>query len=130
MSKRRGFTLLEMATALFVIMVGLFGAIHLYQVGLAKARALDETQSALGAIQNEIETLRALPFDRIETGDAFRSASPELERLMNARPTVKVRDYPGSEGRLKEVTVGVRWSGEHGRTIDKSVTTLIADKGF
>ena len=128
---RAGLTLIELIAALFVLTVGMFGVIQMYHFGLDKMRALNEYAIAMRAIQNEVETLRSVPFSQLDNTDSgqFRSETPELAMLVNATPTVSITDYDGGRKRLKQVTVSLRWTGEHGRTIEKKVTTLIADKG-
>ena len=129
---RSGFSLLELTTALFVLTLGLFGAVQMFQLGLAKMRVVNEAGIAVRAVQNEIETLRSLPFS--ELGDVqsgpFISETPETANLVNASTSVSIRDYGEPETALKEVTVRIVWAGEHGRTIKKVQTTLIADKGI
>jgi len=126
----RGFALLELIAALFILTMGMFGVVQMYLFGLDKMRAMNETAVAMRAIQNEVETVRAMPFDELRNVEAgpFRSETPETAELVNAVPAVTIRDYDGGARRLKEVTVSIRWTGEHGRTITKRVTTLIADK--
>jgi len=128
---RAGTTLIELVAALFVITIGLFGVIEMYHFGINKMQALNEYKIALRAVQNEIETLRALPFSELRNTDDgdFRSETPEVATLVNAMPAVTITDYAGTESRLKHVAVSLKWTGEHGRTIEKKVTTLIADKG-
>jgi hypothetical protein len=92
--------------------------------------AMNENAIAMRALQNEIETLRSLPFDELTEVRAapFRSVTPEVSKLVNARAVVTVR--PDREyARLRRVTASIAWSGEYGRTIRKGLTTLIADKG-
>jgi len=124
-----GFSLMELTAALFVLSVGLLGAIQMYHVGVDKTRVLGEKAIAAAAIQNELETLRAAPFSALTNTEegTFRSETPGLARLVNATGRVMIadEDCPG----LKRVTVSIRWTGEHGRTIEQSVTTLIADDG-
>lgn len=126
---RRGFALVELTTALFVITVGVFGVIHMYLLSIEETKTLNEYRIAQTAIENEIETLRSLPFDVLAPVDAgaFVTGAPELERLLNATATVHIADAEGVEG-LREVAVEVRWTGPHGRTITKRITTLIARK--
>ena len=128
---RAGTTLIELVAALFVITIGLFGVIEMYHFGIDKMHALNEYKIAMRAVQNEIETLRALPFSELRNTDDgdFRSETPEVATLVNATPEVIITDYTGTENRLKHVEVSLKWTGEHGRTIEKRVTTLIADKG-
>ena len=125
-----GVTLIELTAALFVLMVGMFGVIQMYHFGLGKMHALNESAVAMRAIQNEVETLRSLPFSQLRNTDSghFASETPALSKLMNATRSVRINDFPqGPEG-LKEVTVSIKWTGENGRTIEKNVTTLIGDR--
>ncbi len=129
--RRDGFALIELITALFILTIGMFGVIQMYHFGLAKMQAMNESAVAIRAVRNEVETLRAIPFDKLQNVEAapFRSETPAMAELVNVVPAVAIKDYDGRAKRLKEVTVAITWTGEHGRTIKKSVTTLVADKG-
>jgi hypothetical protein len=122
--------MLELTLALFILTVGVFGMIQMFHFGIAKMRTVNEANLAMRAIQNEMETLRALPFSELQdvAGGPFVSDSGEADKLMNAEPLVTIRDHGDPALRLKEVTVRVAWTGEHGRRIEKRVSTLIADK--
>ncbi len=123
--------MLELTLALFILTVGVFGTIQMFHFGIAKMYAVNEANLAMRAIQNEMETLRSLPFSElgnVEDGP-FVSDSGEAAKLMNAEPRVAIRDHGDPALRLKEVTVRMAWTGEHGRRIEKHVSTLIADKG-
>ncbi len=128
--RQAGFMLMELTVAFSILMVGLFGVIVMYNFGTAKLEALRESSIALGAIENELETLRARPYAALENvaQGAFVSETPQLATLVNARPSVTISDYGDSALRLKEVTVRVVWTGEHGRRIEKSMVTLIGDR--
>mgnify|MGYP001496035593 CR=1 FL=1 len=127
---RAGFSLFELTCALFVITTGIFGVIQLYTLGLDKTKAANEYAIARTAIDNEIETLRALPFDELKNGrtESFRSRTPALEKLVNAKGIVVITDRTGDTRGLKQVEVILRWKGEYGRLIEKSMTTLISKK--
>lgn len=127
---RSGFSLIELTCALFVITTGIFGVIQLYTLGLDKTKAANEYAIARTAIDNELETLRALPFEELKSGTAksFRSRTPALEKLVNAKGIVVITDRTGDTRGLKQVEVILRWKGEYGRLIEKSMTTLIARK--
>jgi len=129
--RRGGFALIELIAALFVLTIGMFGVIQMYHFGLAKMQAMNESAIAIRAVRNEVETLRAVPFDDLQNVEAapFRSETPGMDELVNVVSDVAIKDYDGGAGRLKEVTVAVKWTGEHGRRIEKRVTTLIVDKG-
>ncbi|MBX7255186.1 MAG: prepilin-type N-terminal cleavage/methylation domain-containing protein [Candidatus Hydrogenedentes bacterium] len=123
-----GFTLLELMCAIFVLTIGVFGVIQMFCFGLDKVRALSDTNVAMRAIQNEVETLRAAPFSELVAGaSGFRSLTPEIDRFVKVKPEVRIEDAAFA---LKKVTVSLMWSGDNGRQITKSVTTLIADKGI
>ena len=128
---QRGFTLLELVTALFVLTVGLLGVITMYHFGIGKLRYLNENAVALRAVQNEIEALRAKSFEAVEpvAGGSFISETPEARRLTGARASVTIADYPDAEGELKEITARLTWRGDQGRQITKTATTLIANTG-
>jgi len=113
-----------------VLTVGMFGVIQMYHFGLDKMHALNETTVAFQALQNEIETLRSAPFSELRNTDKgrFVSKTPALSRLANVKSTVTITDYSDSPRRLKRITARITWTGENGRTIQKTVTTLIADK--
>lgn len=122
-------TLLELTTAIFVLIVGVFGVLQMFHYGLDTAQAINEANVALRTLENEIETLRSLPFVQLEDMDdgAFRSFTPEAARLVNARTTTTIVAEPDVPG-LKRVIVRIGWTGEHGRAIRKELTTLIAAK--
>lgn len=123
----RGFTLLELTCALFVISVAGFGAIQMYSIGMDKILAMREGDVALAVLRSELELLRAQPFDALAARTDFQAANPALETLYHAEAAITVgdSDTPG----LKTVTVSLRWQSRSGRWIARSLTTLIADKG-
>ena len=123
-----GYALLELTTALVIMAVGLFGVFQMFYFGIDKGHAVQEHRIALRAIENEMETLRALPFGELNAAveRSFVSETPELESLVGAAASVSIADLPEWDGRLKEVRVRVVWVGENGRVIAKQVTTLIA----
>lgn len=125
-----GFALMEATAALFVAAVGLFGVIQMFQYGVGTLHTIQEHTIASRTLQNEVESLRGLPFDRLEPGTQldFISATPETARLLNAKAWVEIHDREEALGQLLQVTVTLRWTGEHGRRIKRSVTTLIARK--
>jgi len=126
--RRHGSAHLEMLCALFVLTVGALGAIQMHVRGMDGIKAVNEYGIALRALNNELETLRALPFSALENGShSFRSRTPELERLVRPKGVCVIKDCAGVPD-LKEVQVSLRWTGEHGRLIEKQLTTLIAKK--
>jgi len=129
-SHAAGVSLLEILAALFVFSIGLLGSLKMYDVMLDKVRAMRENDIAVCALQNEMETLRAMPFEALaeRTGAPFVSHTPDIEQLVQVLPTVDVRPYGQPALALKEVHISVRWRGDNGRVIEKTLSTLIGKK--
>ena len=124
-----GYSTMEMTATLFVLTVGLFGALQLFSFGLDRMRALDESSVAMQAVQNEIEVLRAAPFASLTDGEhAFVSEAPELSRLENADTRVVIAPVAGVSAALKEVTATIVWISENGRRSERTLTTLLTEK--
>lgn len=123
----KGFALLELIFALFIVTAGMFGVIQMYLLGLDKTKALSEYTLAMEAVQNEMETLRAMPpgsLVPVSKGE-FMTRPRALDDLMNAQGTVSIEKVKGTPG-LKEISVRLVWTGEKGRRIEKGLTTLVA----
>ncbi|MCC6793515.1 MAG: hypothetical protein IT366_00235 [Candidatus Hydrogenedentes bacterium] len=125
---REGFSLIEITTALFVLIVGLFGVFQLFHFGIGKMRVIDESSIAQQAVQNELEVLRALPFTQLQDGERdFVTQDPALQSLVQATGAINVTSAENSG--LKRVDIALRWVTQNGRVAERSVTTLIGDKG-
>ena len=121
-----GISLIEITCALFIVTVAGFGALQLYNVGFDKILEMQEIDLALEVVRNEMELIHAQPFATMESHDTLTGNPPVLESLHKATGSVHVSDAgPG----LKEVTVILRWQSRHGRMMDRSLTTYIADRG-
>lgn len=124
-NQNRGFTLLELTCALFIITVAGFGTIQLYNVGVNKILVMQELDVASELLRNEMETLRAAPFDTVTSGNTLTNPSAAFTALHRPEATIKVADLtPG----LKEVSVSLKWQSRHGRWIERALTTRIARK--
>lgn len=126
--REAGFTLLELTCAAFVLTFGVMAVLQLHLTAMQKARVVQENAVADEALQNEIETLRAQPFDSLANGESlpFQSVTPALERLPKAAASVSIADADSSVPGLKRVYAQVRWTGENGRLIERRAETLIA----
>lgn len=125
-----GFSLIELTAALFVLGVGLLGTLQMYNVLAGKLLHVQESEIAARALNAEIETLRALPFGQLtdrENG-TFISQPHGTDNLVNLTTRITIRPHSDSRLNLKQVTATILWTGEHGRKIEKSLTTLIAQK--
>lgn len=122
----RGFSLLELTCAIFVVTVAGFGSIQLYSVGMDKIIMMREYDVATSELRNEVERLRSLPFDAVSDGMAVSPPSAALATL--SEPLLTVAATERSPG-LKAVDVSLTWNSRGGRTIMRKLTTLIADHG-
>lgn len=127
-NRARGMALLESVTALFVAVVGLTGTLQMFQFSVDKIRTVEQYAIAGRVLQNELETLRAQPYDSLVESERreFLSASPELEALPVAEAYCVVRPGSSMPARIREVTVVVAWSTEHGRRAERRLTTFVA----
>ncbi|HOD51883.1 MAG TPA: hypothetical protein PLM14_06420 [Candidatus Hydrogenedentes bacterium] len=128
--RRQGAVLVEIVTALFIVTFGIFSVLTMYHVGMANTRAIRDHDLVMNALQNELEGLRAMPFGNLPqdwNGD-FRTTNPNLPDFVNLRPHLRLKTAVEGRADVLEATVSIRWSGEHGRSIEKSLTTLIAEK--
>lgn len=123
--RNAGFSLLEFTCALFVIMVAGFGSIQLYSIGMSKIVMMREYDAATATLRNEIERLRAVPFDSLNDAMAASSSTDDLETLH--QPILSVKTSERAPG-LREVVVELTWKSRGGRSITRELTTLIADK--
>ena len=125
-----GFSLIELTAALFVLAVGLFGTLQMYNVIAEKLLHVQECEIAARALNAEIETLRALPFSQLTDREnaPFVSQPFGTDNLVNLTTRLTIQPHPDRRLKLKRVTATILWTGEHGRKIEKSLTTLIGDK--
>lgn len=128
---RRGAALLEVSCALFIVTVGLFGVLQMYTSALNHTRYLLESDLAQNILENEVETLHGAGFDALNVGttSAFHTESEALRRLHDAHTRVTVAPTAGAERFAKTITLTVTWTGRTGRTITRSISTIVADRG-
>jgi len=117
-----------MSVALGVIVVTIFGVLTLYDRGMDRGRELNARSIAIRAVENEIETLRAMPFADLSprTDAPFVSETPAVALLVDPEPRLTIA--PAGRDGLVEVTAALRYRAG-GRATEKAVTTLIARKG-
>ncbi len=128
--KQAGFTLLETTTTFFVLCFGVLAVLQMHLSAMDKARTVQEYAVADEVLFNEVEFLRAQPFDMLSNGDSLplRSLTPMLESLPGAQGVVRIEDAGSGTLGLKRLVARVQWNGENGRRIERSVETLLARK--
>jgi hypothetical protein len=127
-SRPKGFTLVEAAAALFILMTGVLTSVQLYHFGLNQVRAINERAAAREVVQNELEWWSAQPFGALNEGGptGFAISDAENAGLAEPRAEVFVRAMPGRETVLKEVEVVLRWLNERGRQQEYRQRLLVA----
>lgn len=124
-----GLTLIETTTAFAIAIMGVFGAMQLHLRAMDTVRTLHQDNLAQQALMNELETLKATPFDQLTptTARKFSSDTAFIEplHLHETQTTIRAADTPG----LVQVTATIIWRGEKGRRIERSLTTLLTNHG-
>jgi len=122
--------MIELIVALFVVTFGVFAVLNMYHFGMDKSRALRENTLVMNELQNEIDTLRAMPFNELPVNwDAgFLATAPQQDRLAGLEPSLVIRPFAQEKKDLLEISASIKWRGDNGRVIKKTLTTLIANK--
>jgi Tfp pilus assembly protein PilV len=124
----RGTSLIELTCAVFLLTLGIFGALTLHLRAMDGTRGLQQQAVALDAVRNEIETLRAADFASLSPGveQPFRTADSLTSRLFDGRGTVAISATPVPD--LVEVSAEVLWKADTGRRARVTLSTRIARK--
>ncbi len=128
-SARRGsdaaFLLMDALLALTLITGILFASVVLFGKQVRAVRNTHERLAAMLIAESEIERLRTLPYERIETGAArpLSLALPSAARLKECSATLMVTELsPG----LKRAEVRVQWSSPKGRPLGATMASEFA----
>lgn len=123
----KGFTLIEALLASFVMAIGLFAvgtAIYSQFFSLNQNR---EKAIATLAAQEEIESIRGMPFSTI-VGLPSSFTADGFAYLNNPTGTLTVSNSYG--GKIKKISVTVTWNSLTGQTLQKSLVTLVTENGI
>jgi Tfp pilus assembly protein PilV len=141
--RRRAFTLVEVAVAVFLLAMAvlMFGA--LYPTASRASRMSGNHSQAISEVQHKVDQLRAIGYGRLNYTemraagiiDAEPGASPYrfdgVDELVNLLPnptgTITVT-YPATD--LAQVVVSLSWSGSPSKAMEgnHAVTILIANQ--
>lgn len=118
-----GFSLMELLCALAIVSTAGFGSLQMYNVGLEKIATAREAEIALAVLRNEMESLRAVPYEALVDRDQPMGSVPLPAELPGAEVTVRTEEaMPG----LKTVTVTLRWQHRKGRWMSRALSTRMA----
>ena len=146
--KTKGFSLVELLAAVFILGVGLTSVSTLFVAGLISSRKAQRISGAVNATQQQMERLRSAGFSGCAADpDIFKSEDGysilEQHADLTGRIGFGVPDLPNGQGvidielydsgagvypNLKDVTVTVTWSGGGPTSGTTVLQTLIANR--
>jgi prepilin-type N-terminal cleavage/methylation domain-containing protein len=119
----RGFTLIEVAVAIFVIGIMIVASAALLH-GVPVSRVTHSQSIALAIAESQIETLRAAGYAALPASGSFTDSALSSLASSTASTTVTVYD-----SKTKRVDVGVSWLETDATRRYVTLTTLIAQVG-
>lgn len=125
--KKSGVVMMDLITAMAVVFIGLCGVFTLLCRELRDIKDLYYRDIALMTAESAVETLRSLSLSELkECNNGPLPGDPMmLDNLKEGKGSLHIRNYPGSDGRIKEVTVNIGWEPTRGGRREIGVTTLI-----
>ena len=124
---KKGFTLIEITLTILIIVIVSIGIVSIFSHGFTVSTETREISIATQAAQEEIECIRDMAFGSI-TSSSFTTSG--FTHLTNPVGTVTVDTYIAGENDIKKVTVTVNWTSAGGRSLTKSLVTLITREGI
>ncbi|MCL0085461.1 prepilin-type N-terminal cleavage/methylation domain-containing protein [Thermodesulfovibrionales bacterium] len=129
-SDNKGFTLIEMLIAMFVLTVGLLAVAGLLVTTIQANASARWTTAAITFATEEVEELKAGPFPVLQQDFAYTVPRnclnfPALKRQWRVRKAKDANNnvIPG----LRQIEVKVTWN-ERGRERNVTISTLVAEQ--
>jgi hypothetical protein len=120
-----GYSLIELIVTISIIMIGLGSLYGVMRRGLDQMKLVGGRDYAVAAAASELEFVKAIPKEELPDNYTGRFKSKvDLSPLNGGRGYLRIREFKGSEGRLKRVTATVSWNAA-GRQRKLSVSTLV-----
>lgn len=127
-SNRNGFTLIEAMVAALIVALGLFAVgLAIYAEFPFINQNREKTIATLAA-QEEIESIRGMPYDSILALSSSFTASGFVY-LENPAGAVTVDNIYG-ENDIRRVSVTVSWDSSTGSRLQKSLVTMVTRNGI
>ncbi len=119
--------MMDLIIALSIVFIGLYGIFALLSRELGDIKNLYYTDIALMSAEAEVDILRSLDFSELKvcTKGPLIGNPGMLGSLDEGRGTLDIESYPGSEEKIKKVTVNIRWRPGRGGRKQIELTTLI-----
>lgn len=129
-ARARGFAVLELVTALFVISVGLFGIMDMYLRVMDGTRVTQQYAAATTVLRNSLETVRARGDAALVPGSyPLPVEDLMMDRFSEAQGTLVVTPSATGIASLREVEARLQWRAHSGRLIEKRLVTLMRVRG-
>lgn len=123
MNKKRGFSLIEMVVALFILSITVtFATVVIGTIKIMRDSAYES--SAFRIASSKLDELRAGGYDALPPNGVF--TDPELANLPQGFASTSVSDL---NAKTKQAAAGVSWLGADGVTRYVTLTTLITQIG-
>ena len=123
----KGFTLIEVLIAIFIIGISLMGLAIGFSSGLVWIEEVKETSRANRVVQEKMEEIRG-------TDPADIQSEPEKQiegkGLNDVTYDINVAPVPGISNGISMVTVVVRWISHSGREQSLSLATYVTKEGI
>lgn len=136
LSNKKGFTLIEVLSASVIMAIGLLAVITaIYSQTTFLNENREQTIASLTA-QGEIENIRGMKFSDILALTSFdKDDAPGLAYLHYGsgfgKGDIKVDDAGfTSDSHIKRVSVTVTWNSINGKTLQKTMATLVTENGI
>ncbi|HUR60528.1 MAG TPA: hypothetical protein VM029_22600 [Opitutaceae bacterium] len=132
---RRGFTIIEVAMATFVMAFGIATSIIAMQSGYKQIDLARGTTIAAQIIQSEMERLRMMSWTTVSAlatsqsfdGSTYFSANPDVAGKYTI---TRLNVANASNAEIRDLTVSVRWQTYDGRWHTRSFTAIYAKNGL
>ena len=134
LSTKQGFTVVEALIASFVMAIGLLAVVAAISSQITTLNQNREKAIAALSAQEEIESIRSMPFDDIlNLGTSSSFTASGFVYLNNSSGIVTVDNTYGpisSAADARRISVTVNWKSINGKTLQKTLTTLVTRNGI
>ena len=146
--RNRGFSLIELMAAIFILAVGLTSVSMLFVAGIVSSSKYRRMNTAVEAAQRQMERLRSAGFagcivddEVFSSADGYTIIEENADKtgrigfpvsdLPNGQGIIDMRHYNGGAGiypNLKDITISVIWTGGGPTGGHTTLRTFIANR--
>ncbi len=123
-----GFTLVELLISIFILSLSIIGTLGVFARGHVYLAEIRQLSIATQAVREEVESIRDLSFAEVLALNPSFTVSA-FDQLINPTGLLSIDD-PYTSNDIRRVTATVSWISPQGRTLSRSLTTLITRNGI